>query len=189
VFRLRWSKKKNLSVLLPVCNVICTQLWPLARWERTFGGYITSSTLNNKRAGDHTQVHNRIEHLMSHTYHYAFKGRSRLAADTGLARSTITRILDGRTAPTFIVLWKITRALESALGRSLDPRELVSVDGAYPTLVACHLAGKHRCTPDTAYTQDNDLRPEFRSNQSSQPSTNSVEASESSVQTTEKVER
>lgn len=111
------------------------------------------------------RICNRIEKIMSHSYRYAFMGRSRLATDIGVSRSTITRLLNGQTSPTFMVLWSITRALEQALGRSFDPRDMVSLNGKYPTSSVCELVGCSGCTPEDAYSDDLRLRPAFQPKQ------------------------
>jgi transcriptional regulator with XRE-family HTH domain len=118
------------------------------------GDYSGATMEATKRKAGQYNVSNRIERLMSHTYRYAFKGRSRLAADSGVARSTITRILDGRTRPTFVVLCRIARALETAIGKPIDLREIVTIDGTFPTPHACQLVGCKGCKPEKRYLDD-----------------------------------
>jgi len=111
-------------------------------------------------------VHNRILALMAHTTRYAFKGESRLAKDAGVSKSAVCRLLNGQSSPSFALVSSITRALEPHLqrglqGQRLDPHELISLDGTYPTASACQLAGCKGCLPAQAYDEHNDLRPEF----------------------------
>lgn len=108
------------------------------------------------------QPHNRIMALMAHTTRYAFKGETRLAQDAGVSKSAICRLLNGHSSPSFALVAAVTRALEARLGRPLDPRDLISLDGAYPTASACELAGCNGCLPPEAYDEHNRLRPEYK---------------------------
>jgi hypothetical protein len=110
-----------------------------------------------------SQVHNRILALMAHTSGYAFKGESRLAKDAGVSKSAVCRLLNGQSSPSFALVSSITRALEPHLqrglqGHRLDPHELISLDGTYPTASA----GCKGCLPAEAYDEHNRLKPEFR---------------------------
>lgn len=114
-----------------------------------------------------SQVHNRILALMAHTNRYAFKGESRLAHDAGVSKSAVCRLLNGQSSPSFALVSALTHALEPHLqggleGRRLDPHELISLDGTYPTASACALAGCKSCLPAEAYDEHNRLKPEFK---------------------------
>lgn len=109
-----------------------------------------------------SQMHNRILALMAHTTRYAFKGGTRLAADAGVSKSAVCRLLNGQSSPSFALVLAITKALEKHLHRPLDPRDLISLDGHYPTASACQLAGCKGCLPPEAYDENNILRPEFK---------------------------
>lgn len=102
--------------------------------------------------------HNRIAAVMAHTTKYAFKGRSRLAADAGISRSALSRLMSGRTRPTYVVLSRIARALEKELGQRFDCRELVSENGQYPTTFVCELLGCPGCLPHHADSPDPRVR-------------------------------
>ncbi len=108
------------------------------------------------------QLHNRILALMAHTSRYAFKGETRLAHDAGVSKSAVCRLLNGNSSPSCAPVVAGTKALEKRLGRPLDPRDLISFDGCYPTASACELAGCRGCLPPEAYDEDNQLRPEFK---------------------------
>lgn len=108
------------------------------------------------------QLHNRILALMAHTTRYAFKGETRLAQDAGVSKSAVCRLLNGKSSPSFALVVAVTKALEKRLGRPLDPRELISLDGSYPTASACELAGCRGCLPVEAYDENNVLKPEFK---------------------------
>jgi len=109
---------------------------------------------------------------MAHTTRYAFKGESRLAADAGVSKSAVCRLINGQSSPSFVLVCALTKALEKQLKRALDPRELISCDGTYPTLSVCQLAGCKGCLPQAAYDEHDNLRPEFRGVQPGQWSLN-----------------
>ena len=109
-----------------------------------------------------SQVHNRILALMVHTNRYAFKGETRLAADAGVSKSAVCRLLNGRSSPSFALVVAITRALEKQLGRPLDPRDLISTDGQFPTPSACQLAGCKGCLPAEVYDENDKVKPEYQ---------------------------
>jgi len=110
---------------------------------------------------DDHKVHNRIDDVLSHVPRYAFKGRSRLATDAGVSKSAVTRLLNGQSVPSVIVVFRLAKALERRMSTSLDPREIVSLDGDYPTPSTCKLMGCRGCLPCDAYDEDNNLKPEY----------------------------
>jgi hypothetical protein len=105
--------------------------------------------------------HNRIAAVMEHVSFYSFQGQARLAADAGVSRSAVSRLLAGKAAPSFSVTVAVTAALERRVGRRFDPRELVSFDGTYPTASVCELCGCRGCLPEVAYDAEARLKPEF----------------------------
>jgi transcriptional regulator with XRE-family HTH domain len=112
---------------------------------------------------DQHRVHNRIDAILLHLPRYAFMGRSRLAADAGVSKSAVTRLLNGQSVPSVLVVFRIADALERRIHRSLDPREIVSIDGTYPTPSTCRLMGCRGCLPPSAYDNEDNLKPEYRS--------------------------
>jgi DNA-binding XRE family transcriptional regulator len=106
--------------------------------------------------------YNRLHVVLLHVPWYAFEGQARLAADAGVARSTISRLLNGRSNPSVRVVRAVQAALEERLGRPLPLAELFSPDGAYPTPSGCTLCGCEGCFPDEAYDRHGNLRPAFR---------------------------
>lgn len=121
------------------------------------------SPATTKRCSINTQpVHNRIVAAMIHTSRYAFKGKARLAADCGVAPSTVCRFILGQCSPSFSLVAAVTAALEKQLGQAIDPRELVSRNGTYPTPSICALCGCKGCLPDEAYDEDDRIKPEYR---------------------------
>lgn len=91
------------------------------------------------------QWHNRIREIMAHTRRYAFGGEAKLARDIGVARSTLNRFLNDQSHPSFPVLFAIAEALGEALDTNIEPREIVSRDGSYPTPSVCDLCGCRGC--------------------------------------------
>lgn len=114
------------------------------------------------RGRSHAPVYNRVRVLMVHAPRYSFQGQARLAADAGVSRSTISRLISGRINPSFRLAHAVTAALERHLKRPLDLRELLSPDGAYPTASGCTLAGCRGCMPEEAYDAEGNLEPEYR---------------------------
>ncbi len=107
-------------------------------------------------------VYNRIRTLMIHAPRYSFQGQARLAADAGVSRSTISRLLSGRINPSFRLAQAVTVSLEKHLKRPLDPREVLSPDGTYPTASGCEIAGCRGCMPEEACDSHGTLKPEYR---------------------------
>jgi transcriptional regulator with XRE-family HTH domain len=114
------------------------------------------------RAPQVPKNYNRLAVVLAHTTRYAFEPQARLAQDVGVSRSTISRIMSGQSRPSFALVERITRALEKALGRPLDPRDLFSPDGTYPTPSGCALCGCEGCMPEQAYDRWGRLRPAFQ---------------------------
>lgn len=98
---------------------------------------------------------------MLHSKRYSSKGRSRLAADCGISKSAITRLLSGRSKPTFRIMWRIADALERDLGRKLDMRDLFSETGEYPCTFVCQLLGCSGCLPARATQDDGRRNPKY----------------------------
>ncbi len=59
----------------------------------------------------------------------------------------------------------IALALSRRYGRRLDPREMVSFDGTYPTPSACTLMGCPGCLPEEAYDSHGARKPEWKNAQ------------------------
>ncbi|MDF2441460.1 MAG: hypothetical protein JWN98_2444 [Abditibacteriota bacterium] len=108
------------------------------------------------------QVHNRILAVMAHTTRYAFKGESRLAADAGVSKSAVSRLINGKSSPSFAHVHKLARAIEREIGKTVDPRELISFDGTYATPSVCELVGCSGCLPEDAYDPENILKPQWK---------------------------
>jgi hypothetical protein len=105
---------------------------------------------------------NRLLAVMEHIPIYTIEGPTRLAADAGLCRSTVWRIIHGERQPTYRVMYAVTKAIERKLGKRIDPRDLVSFDGHYPTPSVCALVGCKGCLPTHFYNDEEELKPEYR---------------------------
>ncbi len=105
--------------------------------------------------------HNRIGALMEHTSRYSFRGTSRLAKDSNLAKSTICHIIHGRTNPLYKTIAPIIKSLEFQLARNLNVREVFSEDGTYPTKHVCKLVGCKGCLPDVLHEADGSVKPQW----------------------------
>ena len=108
-------------------------------------------------------LHNRVGAIMLHIPWYTFRGQVRLARDVGISRSTICRMLSGKSAPSYPVMVGVTAALSRRLNRPLELSEVFSPDGIFPTPNVCALCGCGGCLPAQAYDRNEDtLRPEYR---------------------------
>ena len=106
--------------------------------------------------------HNRIGAVMAHSpRRYAFCGQARLARDAGVNRSTISRLCAGKSRPTFSLIFAIASLLEQDLGCPIDPRELISLSGVYPTPSVCVLCRCRGCLPSEAYDAEERRLPEY----------------------------
>jgi transcriptional regulator with XRE-family HTH domain len=107
-------------------------------------------------------LHKRIRAIMVHTKDYGSKGPGRLAKDAGVSRSTVTRFLKGESTPSVYMVLALLNALEGQLGREVDLRELISLDGTYPTPSVCDLMGCPGCLPPEAHNEDGTTKPEYQ---------------------------
>lgn len=108
------------------------------------------------------RLHNRVDAVMNHVSRYQFEGRARLAADVGVSRSTISRMLNGNTTPSYALVQKVTAALSEHLGSPLQNSDLFSSSGFYEERSACRLAGCRGCLPEGAFDGRGRRRPEWR---------------------------
>jgi hypothetical protein len=104
---------------------------------------------------------NRISDLMAHIDRYAFHGVTNLAREARVSSSSVSRVINGKLNPSFNMVVRLTEALERHLGRSIDPRELIAENGAFPTQFVCDLAGCRGCLPENARDEFGDIKPAF----------------------------
>ena len=104
---------------------------------------------------------NRVRAVMAHTTRYAFMGSARLAADASISASALSRLMAGKSSPSFEVVQALTATIEKALKRPIDPRDLIAVDGKYPTRYVCAASGCKGCLPDAVYARDGSRKREY----------------------------
>lgn len=105
---------------------------------------------------------NRVRAIALHLPRYGFCLQERLARDTGLAHTTVGRLLRGVSRPSLPTALRLAAALSVHLGRRLPLNEVFSLNGAYPTASACELCSCRGCLPPEAYDDEDNLRPEFQ---------------------------
>jgi DNA-binding XRE family transcriptional regulator len=106
--------------------------------------------------------HNRVRVLLAHIPRYSIRGQARLAADVGVAPSTISRLVNGHTTPSLKLTQSITDALSRRLGKPLACRDVFSPTGEYPNPSGCALCDCHGCLPAEAWGDDDVLKSEWQ---------------------------
>lgn len=104
-------------------------------------------------------IQNRVKVLLVHIPKLSIQGQARLAAEVGVSRSTISRLVHGRINPSYRLARSVTDVLERMLGKPLDMREVFSTDGTYLTPSGCALCRCRGCLPDRAWDEDGRLKP------------------------------
>ena len=104
---------------------------------------------------------NRIADLMDHHERFAFKGVTRLAREAGVSPSSVSRLINGKMNPSFIMVARLTDALERAYGHPIDPRDLIAEDGKFTQRFCCTVVGCPGCMPENAVDEFGDLKPAF----------------------------
>ena len=107
-------------------------------------------------------VRNRLRVLLVHIPAFSIQGQARLAHDAGVARSTVSRLVNGQISPSYRLAHAVTDALERKRGHPLDIREVFTLDGTYPTPSGCALCGCQGCLPQDAWGEDDALKPEWK---------------------------
>jgi len=108
------------------------------------------------------RVRNRVRVLLVHIPAFSIQGQARLADAAAVARSTISRLVNGRISPSYRLARAVTDALEKRLGQPLDIRDVFTTDGTYPTPSGCALCRCKGCLPEEAWGEDNVLKSEWR---------------------------
>jgi transcriptional regulator with XRE-family HTH domain len=104
---------------------------------------------------------NRLPAVLEHIPIYSFEGQARLAKDAGIARSSMSRLIKGNTAPSYRLICAVTAAIERRLGRRIDPRDLVTDEATFPTPFVCSLMECPGCLPTSAYDEEDNLKAAF----------------------------
>jgi len=74
------------------------------------------------------RVYNRVVSFMVHAPRYSIQGIARLAADSGVSRTAVSRLISGHRRPAYLVVLRVVASLERDLGVTIDPREIVRDD-------------------------------------------------------------
>ena len=117
---------------------------------------------HNRPPGGAPHIQNRLPTLLVHIPWYSIEGKARLAADVGVSRSTICRLVSGTCSPSYHLVVAVAEALSRRMDARLDPREIFTTDGSYPTSSACDLCGCGGCLPEYAFRSSGERYPEFR---------------------------
>ena len=96
---------------------------------------------------------NRLADVMAHTDRYAFEGVVRLAKDARVSASSVSRLVYGKFNPSFVMVARLTAALEQELGFAIDPRNLFAENGEFLTRYVCDMVHCTGCLPDNAYDE------------------------------------
>jgi hypothetical protein len=127
-----------------------------------FGTRLRILSMNHSSPPTQPPLISRLSDVLAHTDAYAFKGVSKLLGESGIGRSLLFRMLKGECNPSFVSVVRVTQALEKTLGRSLDPRELLSEAGNFPTRHVCELMRCSGCLPESAYDEYGDMKSIYR---------------------------
>ena len=106
--------------------------------------------------------HNRIGAILIHLKRYWSMGASKLAADAGVSKSTISHLLRGKSHPLYNTARRVVKCLERDFGTPLSLDEVFSEDGTYPTRFVCTLMGCTGCDDSRFYDRDNCVLPGLR---------------------------
>lgn len=101
---------------------------------------------------------NRFSDVMAHLDRYAFKGVTRLARDARVSASSVSRLINGKMNPSFLMIARLTSALERELGVRIDPRDLFAESGAFLQPYVCDLVGCKGCLPEVAWDEFGDIK-------------------------------
>lgn len=98
--------------------------------------------------------HNRVLAIMIHLPRYWSRGAAQLARDIGVSKSTISRLVRGKSHPLYRTACKIVKCLQQELGRPLTHDEVFSDSGLYPTQFVCDLVNCPGCSDDRFFDLD-----------------------------------
>lgn len=103
--------------------------------------------------------HNRIGAILIHLERYWSMGASILAVDAGVSKSTISHLLRGKSHPLYSTARRVVKCLEREFGSNLDPDEVYSEDGSYPTTFVCALMGCPGCDDSRFFDRNDSVLP------------------------------
>ena len=105
---------------------------------------------------------NRIRAVMTHINYLSFEGQARLAKEAGISPSAVSRLVRGESNPSFAHVLSLLKVFEKHLGKRIDPRDLLTMDGQYPTPSVCELCGCRGCLPEQFYNLDGTMKEQFK---------------------------
>ena len=99
---------------------------------------------------------------MAHINYLSFEAQARLAREAGVSPSAISRLIRGESNPSFANVLAIHRVFEKHLGKRIDPRDIITMEGNYPTPSVCELCNCKGCLPEQFYHKDGSLKEEYK---------------------------
>ena len=129
---------------------------------------IPNKSRNSRRMKEPTHIPDpgfyttRLGVVLRHTTRYAFEPQARLAHDVHVSRSTISRIVNGRCQPSFLLAARIAEALAADLGCPIQARDVFSPDGTFAEPSGCRLCGCKGCLPEEAFDRHGNRTAAFR---------------------------
>lgn len=125
-------------------------------------GWFDDNTMTNSSSPEvFGPAINRFTDVMAHSDRFAFKGVTRLAREAGVSPSSVSRLINGRMNPSFLMVSRLTGALERTLGFRIDPRDLVAENGQFLCRHVCDLMACPGCLPDIAWDEFGSLKPTY----------------------------
>ncbi len=103
----------------------------------------------------------RLSDLMAHASRYQFRGLSRLAQDAKVSKRALSRLIKGHHNASFVLVARVTEALERQFNRRIDPRDVIAELGQFLTHHACDVTGCSGCLPNASFDQFNQVVPAF----------------------------
>ncbi|HMS56451.1 MAG TPA: helix-turn-helix transcriptional regulator [Fimbriimonadaceae bacterium] len=104
---------------------------------------------------------NRLSDVMEHSDRLSFCGVRRLARAARVSPSSVSRLMHGQINPSFLLVARITTAVEKATGLTIDPRDIVAEHGEFLTRFTCDLMQCRGCLPEAARDSDGHHNPKF----------------------------
>jgi transcriptional regulator with XRE-family HTH domain len=101
-------------------------------------------------------VSNRLRSILYHIPWYSIEGIVRLAKDTGLSTSTISRLVGQKNSPSYRVAETIASVISQKTGIPIETNEIFSPTGNFPTPSVCNLMGCKGCLPPEAWNEATD---------------------------------
>jgi transcriptional regulator with XRE-family HTH domain len=115
-----------------------------------------TSPLTATRTHPKPAISNRLRSILYHVPWYSIEGIVRLAKDTGLSTSTISRLVGQKNSPSYRVAETIASVISQKTGIPIETNEIFSPSGNFPTPSVCSLMGCKGCLPPEAWDEQTD---------------------------------